>query len=86
MAKYAYDTLEFVGELFKFNIEERIIYTLRPMTALRFHREVSEIFDEVDWMSFEPPTMRLTDDHIQVHSAWTVGNPELITAGILEQL
>jgi len=86
MAKYAYDTFEVVGDLFKINLEERIICTLRPMTALRLHRELCDIFDECDWMSFEPPTMRICDDHIQVHSAWTVGNPELITSGILEQL
>ncbi|KKK57209.1 hypothetical protein LCGC14_3056800 [marine sediment metagenome] len=58
---------------------------MRPMTALWLHRELCDIFDEYAWMTFEAPTIRINDNHIQVHRKWTVGNLEHIS-GRLDQL
>lgn len=85
MTRYAYDTFVREGDII-IDEEEKTIYVTRNMTAVAFHRTIQDLFDQVDWMMETNPTNRVNDEHIQVHPPWTMGNPEYISAGTLEQL
>jgi len=79
MTKYATDqTLHF--NTFSIRRAEHEIH-INKVPAIKFHRELLDVFDQIDWMTESSPSMRICDEIIHIHAPWKVVNPKDVTAG-----
>ncbi len=82
MARYATDqTIHF--STFSIRREEHEIH-INKVSAIAFHREIQDLFDQTDWMTESSPSAygrMIGHNIIHIHAPWKVVNPKDVTAG-----
>lgn len=58
--------------------ETKEIFVTGPTTFVKMHRELQDLFDNIDWMIYTTPTIRYTDHHGASQPPWAFRNTEQI--------
>ena len=84
MAKYAYDHFYRYDD-FVIERETQTLFIKHPMSALLLHRQLSDLFDDIEFITDDVITLRITDDLIKVSPKWKVVNIDMCGGQLVQR-